>query len=444
MKKQYMRVTSAQFGIRVICVILGICVGLIGIELILWVSGAYYARDKHSFTKVAQEDEKRIRIVALGESTTAQFAGPAWPEFLEQDLNTRVGKKMFRVYNLGVANSNSSAIYRRLITEAISLRPQIVITMMGVNDIKYLALPVASPTWSSVITSRIQNLRVYKLFAILFRLIHGSQKRDLVHQALSCHGDEMGDAYWTQDALPAYEATIRSIYPDTYVGQFSNGKQDQAAARILVQFLGKYPLSYQGYEVILDHFASRSMWQNVTEWTSAYKDMQPLMHACASVNTSMSANARDIMTRHIEDIGIFVDSLAVVARKLSTEKSTRNQAFYDQIKTEIGAQGKTSNFNTADIYRKIDLYLQRQKIHYVAMQYPLLSVRTLQDMFDFNAHVTTVGNEQNFQQALTSHPYSDLFVDSFAGIFGHTTSLGSQMIASSAADKVMEILVSTQ
>ena len=73
------------------------------------------------------------------------------------------------------------------------------------------------------------------------------------------------------------------------------------------------------------------------------------------------------------------------------------------------------------------------------MQYPLLSVRTLQDMFPHDANVTFVSNEMNFQNFLKQGSYDDLFVDNFAGVFGHTTTLGSQLIASSAAEAILQV-----
>lgn len=420
-------------------VVLGICMGLIGIELVLWMCGSYYTRDKQITAKITRIDEDRIRIVALGESTTAPLSGPAWPEFLEQALNKRAGRDAYRVYNLGVSGSNSSAIYRRLITEVMSLRPNIVITMMGVNDIKYLALPASIPTWRTYVQDRIRTTRVYKLVAILARLMSGHTMRALTQQALSCKADEMGDSVWLQKSLPAYEAMIKNIYPDRYVGQFSNNSDDQVAESVLKEFLHKYPLSYQAYEVLVDHYASRSMWPDVVTWTKKYQDAKALMHTCVMVNPTIPVQSKDVITRHIEDIGIFMDSLGVIAQRMIAEKSRGDWAYYEAIKAKIGTQGKPSNFNTAEIYRNIYTYLQQRGVTYIAMQYPLLSIRTIQDMFPFDSEVVFVSNEMNFQNALKTFSYDDLFVDSFAGVFGHTTVLGSQMIASRAADIIGEI-----
>lgn len=419
-------------------IVLGVFLGCVVLEIFLWIAGKYYISTKDT-ARVSQEDAKRIRIVALGESTTAPLSGPAWPEFLEQELNKRAGRDAYRVYNLGVSGSNSSAIYRRLTTEVMSLRPDMVITMMGVNDIKYLALPASVPTWRSYIQDRIRTTRLYKLVAILARLMSGHTMRALTQQALSCKADEMGDSVWLQKSLPAYEAIIKNIYPDRYVGQFSNNFDDQAAEKVLKEFLRKYPLSYQAYEVLVDHYASRSMWPEVVTWTRNYKDAKALMHTCVMVNPKIHTQSKDVVTRHIEDIGIFMDSLSVIAQRMLVEKSRGDWAYYEAIKAKIGTQGKPSNFNTAEIYRNIYKYLQQRDVTYIAMQYPLLSVRTIQDMFPFDSEVVFVSNELNFQNALKTISYDDMFVDSFAGVFGHTTAFGSQMIASRAADVIWEV-----
>ncbi|MBP9813911.1 SGNH/GDSL hydrolase family protein [Candidatus Woesebacteria bacterium] len=438
-RKKDARIRVSQ---ALVLLLLGVFLGCVTLEVFLWIAGRYYVSRYVGMIEVIQKDLKRIRIVALGESTTAPLSGPAWPEFLEQELNMRAGYDAYRVYNLGVSGSNSSAIYRRLVTEAMMLDPDMVITMMGVNDIKYLALPTSLPSWWSRMGDRIQATRSYKLFAIMGRLLSGQRKQLLTQTALTCHADEMGDNAWSTLSLPAYEAIIQKSYPDRYVGQYSNGPQDQAAEQILKEFLLRFPFSYQAYEVLVDHYVSRSMWSEVVTWASAYRDMQDLIHACVMANPTITAQSKDIIVRHVEDIGVFMDSLLGIAHQMVNEKTGKDLAYYEAIKAQVGAWGKPSNFNTAEIYRKIHTLLKQRGVRYVAMQYPLLSVRTIQDMFPADSTVTFVSNELNFQNAIKDMSYGDLFVDNFAGVFGHTTELGSRLIASSAADAVMSILPS--
>jgi len=91
-------------------------------------------------------------------------------------------------------------------------------------------------------------------------------------------------------------------------------------------------------------------------------------------------------------------------------------------------------------YLTLSKYLHDQGVRHVAMQYPLLPVRILQSMLTKSPWVTYIGNEYNFQQALSSHEYSDIFTDNFGGIFGHTTLFGHQLIASAAADTIQHVV----
>lgn len=422
-----------------LCIVFGISFALIFLECALWITGAYYMHFSGRSYLDAKDDANRIRIVALGESTTAPITGPAWPEFLENELNTRAGRPLFRVYNLGVAGSNSSAIFKRLTTEGMVLRPHIVITMMGVNDIKYMALPVVSHTWFARVVESITFSRTYKFLAIIGRLIQGNQHRALVEKALSCKNDELGDYEWVYTYLPQYESLIKELYPDRYSGQFSNSAEDQRAGAILVEFLREHPLSYQAYEVIVDHFASRSLWKDVNVWTQKFQDVQPLIRLCILTNTTAKKDAKDAMVRHLEDIGIFMESLSMVAQKITRDNGEDGVAFYDQIRFNIGVQNNASNINTAHVYEQMNTYLKNHGIFHVAMQYPILPARALKDIFKKDDVVTFVSNEENFQKALQTHAYSDIFMDNFAGVFGHTTPMGSHMIASSAADAILTI-----
>lgn len=418
----------------------GVSVALIFLEILLGILGFWYVKNRDPISHSTNEDRSLYRIVALGESTTAPLNGPAWPELLEQELNKRAGERRFRVYNFGVAGSNSSGIVNRLYEEVMPLGPDMVITMMGINDIKYLALPTVEHTVIDANLHKLKDLRITKLLAVLSQMIIRRQYRHLIEKAIHCTGDEgIGDYDWTREYLPRYQSIIDTIYPYNYSGQFFDGPSDKKAEEVLLEFLDRYSFSYQAYEVLVDHYATRSLWERVSYWTKKARGLEPFIRLCIRTNPTIAVQAKEAMLRHLTDIEILMESMHVVSKKIMTQRVNQEKAFYQQIRVALEVDSRSANVNTSRSYETLARYLGEHSIAHIAIQYPLLPVDELRSMLRDVSGVTYVSNEENFQTALQTHTYSDLFIDNFAGVFGHTTPLGSQLIASAAADAVLQI-----
>lgn len=76
----------------------------------------------------------------------------------------------------------------------------------------------------------------------------------------------------------------------------------------------------------------------------------------------------------------------------------------------------------------------------IAMQYPMLSVGPLKKMLDYRGDVIFVDNEATFKEMLKQSPYGELFVDHFAGSFGHLTVKGNALIAQNVTRTLLGIL----
>lgn len=73
----------------------------------------------------------------------------------------------------------------------------------------------------------------------------------------------------------------------------------------------------------------------------------------------------------------------------------------------------------------------------VLMQYPLRSVETIKAIFADPTGIIFVDNEGIFRDALRRRPRRHLFIDSFAGDFGHCTEQGNRLIAENVARILM-------
>jgi len=122
-------------------------------------------------------------ILCLGESTTAG----TYPSLLEEELNRRAGSKHFTVINAGISGTNTSVILSLLPGNLDRYRPDMVVTMMGIND---HAAEIDRLGEESAWSAFWRNLRVYKLARSLSEHIRAS---------LSGRGTDLEELYRERD-----------------------------------------------------------------------------------------------------------------------------------------------------------------------------------------------------------------------------------------------------
>mgnify|MGYP001818764457 FL=1 len=91
-------------------------------------------------------------------------------------------------------------------------------------------------------------------------------------------------------------------------------------------------------------------------------------------------------------------------------------------------------------YRRVVDTVRARGIPVIAMQYPLLSADSLRKLLGYREDVIFVENRANFEAALLESGYWAIFVDRFAGSFGHLTHRGNELIAENVAEAVTKVL----
>jgi tetratricopeptide (TPR) repeat protein len=134
------------------------------------------------------------------------------------------------------------------------------------------------------------------------------------------------------------------------------------------------------------------------------------------------------------------------------EKYPGNYTFH-QLQEEVGIklgekiQGSTggqTSFNFWELpatrrnYPAIIAQIQLGHAIPMVMQYPRRPVAPLQEVLHNESGIVYVENFQNFETALRTKKYEDLFIDKFGGDFGHFTVEGSDLIASEVARVIEE------
>ena len=151
----------------------------------------------------------------------------------------------------------------------------------------------------------------------------------------------------------------------------------------------------------------------------------------------------EIMTKDnddvIKDSNSIIYSLMAI-ENLEQKNYQKTQEYFDKAeKLRLNFPNK----NTYRLYKLITRKLIDNNIKVICMQYPVRSVLPLQEQLKNESYydkITFISNEQNFKDALMKHNYDDLFIDQFAGDFGHCTESGNTMIAENVVNTLENIL----
>lgn len=79
----------------------------------------------------------------------------------------------------------------------------------------------------------------------------------------------------------------------------------------------------------------------------------------------------------------------------------------------------------------------------IIMQYPMIDIDPLKNIFSFKTGITFVENKLNFNKLVMASDKNKYFVDLFAVDFGHCTALGNKIIAQGLSEVIMTQLTKT-
>lgn len=109
-----------------------LCLLLLELGLRLLGAGYMWLQARRATSSASSRDA--VRILCVGESTTALGGRNSYPSQLQQLLNDRAGGRRFVVINRGFPTASSSQIINELPGNLERFRPRVVVAMMGAND----------------------------------------------------------------------------------------------------------------------------------------------------------------------------------------------------------------------------------------------------------------------------------------------------------------------
>ena len=153
------------FRKKIVLIIFGLLFFIILLEIGLRIGGFIFLSLQEYRNRSLLREKGSYRIMCLGESTTALGDNNSYPRQLEEILNQQdIGMK-FSVINKGIPGTNTEDIVARLEDNLDKYAPDMVITMMGINDKKGIMVPEA--ILQKKVLSFFRPLRIYGLGKLL-------------------------------------------------------------------------------------------------------------------------------------------------------------------------------------------------------------------------------------------------------------------------------------
>lgn len=154
--------SKVTFPQKIMLMALGILLSIFLLEISLRIGGFLVMSLQEYRNHLSMEKEGTYRIMCLGESTTQG----QYPRFLEEILNQHnIGIKIV-VIDEGIRGTNTTQILNELETNLKKYTPNMVITMMGINDSGDF-MPFEQISNSKLVLF-VRSFRIYKLVRLLW------------------------------------------------------------------------------------------------------------------------------------------------------------------------------------------------------------------------------------------------------------------------------------
>jgi tetratricopeptide (TPR) repeat protein len=397
-----------------------------------------------------------LRILCLGESTSAPYADEDWPKQLKQILSSKRPDLQVQVINEAYGGTNSTIILAALPQYLAEYHPQIVIAMVGINDYAWYGIQKRSPESQSLPRRLFERLKIVKLARYFYHEIYlprrsfrWDQNVPPLRNAISRH-DSIGRTireqiarfidtdveYPTKGADPrqkdsallekidaeaatAYmrlNADTRTSWAYSRLGDIRMRQhrlaEAQDAYQAAVKISPPYPPAYSGLAICYgrqNNFEEQSRALEYMIRSGFPVDLPPLLSNLLLDREPVGQRekAEHLLRELFDDQELRLD------RFVSPGAATRNN--YAGIRDLTRASGAL----------------------FVAMQYPTLDIADLRQTLGMGGGTIFVSNEENFNRALSNGRYEDYFRDRFRGTWGHCTARGNALIAENLAKALL-------
>ena len=430
------------------------------------------------------------RILCLGESTTASMPGIiSYPAYLQTILNENNARAQYVVINKGVFATNTTNIVTNLNGYLNEYRPDVVITMMGVND--------NGPHMRYEKSGRSGCLRLlrYSKVVTLVRYIYYNLKIKILDRWIRIQGIYIkkesrrelkqgirkGDGEVTSTrqvqspespkSPTAYGENLKQGYFYSNMGRWdeaeeaykraidvdSSKNEPYQALAIVYGAQGRFDAEAAMYEKAIEVDPSNGLGYAGLAWHCLSKGDFERAEKLFKKNISLFPAHGSLYVRLAEFYGKQrkYDQAVKILRSGLVNASTDVDKLYgaltyyyrvqNNFKLATECLGKANEYRTEfydpvtrNNYLRLSELLRGRKVKYVCMQYPMRSIKPLKKLFEDTKDIVFVDNERIFNEAVLKSGYSEYFLDQFAGDFGHSTTKGNRLLAENIAKVLRE------
>lgn len=455
--------------------LVGFSLFLITLELLLRLFGLY-AQPQQAIKPLLEAKKNAVFILCVGDSMTAYGFEKSYPSQLQKLLDMQYGKNKFYVINFGIPGSSVIEVIEKARLVHKELRPEVVITMLGIND---LVMPL-----SIFDTNLKSNFKIIYFAQWLIKTIQNSISPNPLIQLQNY-------AEYLPDPLAEYELYANALFTsgnykeayDQYLVISKDFPQDESVILRLVQtsilvesektallFVNraKELINDPRFFIAATAYALQKHHSAKNDGSINFSLIIQLLSEYLEKNKS-DYFVRWLLARTYRTIGKNVEALKEYAQvyeqsncninyvggmsktanylefkenynrsqapcKLPSIKSVENKK--EDLTEEI-RQFSVSNTAIQGLQLWNEQVLAISKYHLI-MHYPLLSSEPLFSIFPQNSKaISVLENKQNFELNMAKLGYDSLFVDRNSLLFGHGTDLGNSFLAETAFKKIL-------
>lgn len=438
-----------KFSCRFCLMILGFIISLLLIEALLQaVSFAAFAFQRQGYLSENKKYENHYRILAIGESTTADLYNgeSSWPAELEKILNNRSKKIKFKVFNEGVPGTTSQIILSKLSSNLDKYRPDMVITMLGYNDLSESRVYYRESAWNALKTPKF--IRWVKL-----NYMHRHDKstktckifHDKEYELEMSNVQSLIDSNNLAEAailLDKVEKTYSYCFSECRIGHLYNQIGNKLATRERKYYFDK----------ALEHIKLGKETDNGCKIQLVYLYLMKSGNSTYyydAVNIVEDLLLSDPMLINEHQGQIFGSFIGALGDENINATSLPDFFYFYGYDDLIFSQNYQIPNITAINYNLIHKKIKSRGIKHVVMQYPRQDIDFLKNYFAKPDDIVFISNELSFEQALNYHSWDEVFIDTmgydnrskYGGKpFGHATFLGNNIIAENAAEVILKEL----
>lgn len=480
-------------------ILFGTFLGIALIEVLLNLGGIFFLSVQELRNWSSAKSGDSFRILCLGESTTAIDDGHSYPRQMETILNNRNLGIKFSVINKGVPGIYTEGILARLNENLEKYKPDMVITMIGIND------PLMEKK------SHFLSLRHFKVYKLADYLVNALTDKKAFLKADTNSTEELmldpdegnptflgvteesfeyyssGEKFVSQgdfeQAKKMYELSIQAdprnheaysalagcyIYNQEYVKAeeiyetnkknnpenidvyddlaeiyFLQKRYDEME-EILRAALNRNPYYVKSYVQLGQYNRLRGEYDQAEKiLNEALFKMPEFFHGDIYTELSMlylsMGKFSEVEDIHRKALKVNPDNDLLYGMIGVYHLETGDEKTADQYFSKAN-RIRERNYNPQTVlnYQKISAILANKGIKHVAMQYAMRDVELLKNILGNHHDILFVDNQPAFREAIKTEGYDLYFTDKFGGDFGHCTEKGDRLIAETAANAIIE------